>query len=202
MNNSKDNKIADEIFDDFKIFYDYESRNFIQKKIRKERILSVFSLAYVIIAIVFFIFISGKSDVLNFIKKSNNGDTASLADKIRKNEDSIRSLNKNLYDIKMEAGKFKDGNIPLAIYDKRMEKMEGDQKIIQDSIMTDPGKALSVRLIQEKQDALRSDTEDVKNAYINLNNKVDNIIIFVLVVPFIGLVYKLLMTNKKKENII
>lgn len=127
-----------------------------------------------------------------------------LEDKISVVEKEVELINQKSDNLEKSIASQNPKDAGFFAVNSRLVEIEKKQSSLYQAIDSDPEKALTVRLIQERQDALKEEVGEVKVTYTNLSNKVDNIIMFIIAVPIIsgifGIAFKYLYDMKKKPE--
>lgn len=74
----------------------------------------------------------------------------------------------------------------------RIEKLEIKQRAIETTVLEDPEKALTARLLREKQSNLEQQVKELKEDNAKLDSKIDQFISTIITVPIIGFALALL----------
>ncbi|MFA5894196.1 MAG: hypothetical protein WC851_00295 [Candidatus Shapirobacteria bacterium] len=121
------------------------------------------------------------STTLNDISKISK-----LEDSVKKLSTAVESINNNL---------IKDPtNTDLKKISIRMSGLESSQEALTETILENPDKALTSKLIREKQIMVENGVAEIKSNLSKLNDRLDNIVTALVAIPLGGFVLSLVST--------
>lgn len=173
----------DESITDYYKYFDLEESLKKEKRQRRLIFISIAAVFYSIISIAIIITFLQKEDFSLFDGKFDKEQITRLT----QIEEDLGILNQELNDLKQDLSK--DGkDIHLIDLEAKIRDFERKQKTIEETILYDIDKALTTRLLQEKQSLLKEDVNELKGLHVKLNNKMDSILITILAIPLVTFV--------------
>jgi hypothetical protein len=170
-------------------------REYEQTDSRYRRAMTMFLLIFfaVMISILgYFAIKTLPSSSLNPLEVSKGIDTfATDYTELRQSNDELK---KKLTEI--EASLEKDpGNVEVSRLEARIDALETRSQNIADTIMDDPDRAITTRLIREKQIALDENIKATQAATAALNDRLDNFLMTLVAGPIIAAIVAIIGTK-------
>jgi len=170
--------------DSLKDYYKYSLFVGDKRKKRAERraiLIAGVTLFYSLIAIiaVFFFLDSDRFSIIDKFTKDS-----SQQQQLSKFEKSLSLLSENMATFQ----EFLDQSSQInntAVLITRLDQLESQQGAIAESILADPDKALTTRLLRDKQENVEEDLNEIKEAQIRLESQFDNFVLFVFLAPIL-----------------
>ena len=189
-----------EVVKQFNTYLKYKEDVKRKKQVQKSRLILAATIFYTLIAGIITSGLMSKEGFIYglFSERRNSEEQRKmeyLESEIVKINDSVDRLDK-LFE---ENSK----NTDLAVISTRLGSVEEKQSNIEQTILMDPDKAITTRLLRDKQEVLNNELTETKNALIRLNDKLDNFIIGVFATPLlVGLIgwgLKYIFTRNRSE---
>ncbi|MBI2888453.1 MAG: hypothetical protein HYY10_00855 [Candidatus Liptonbacteria bacterium] len=149
-----------------------------EKRQRKLIIISLISVAYSVFVLI--VFGSNKFFSLEFFDFGTSNKKITI---LEQNQERLDRKLENLTQT-LNSAKSPESYVLFS----KLEKNEGDIKNLQQSILEDPDKALTSRLLREKQENLNKNFDDVKSNVAQLGGQIDRIFWTIIIVPLLGLI--------------
>ncbi len=185
----------DDFLDELSEYYAVSNEKKERRK-RKQLLYISATSVYAVLFSVFFAF-TYVTDLSNFFVGNPVGDVDKKLEELERKNKEVRekldSLDKSF-----------NGNVDLSEYllSKRIDKVESEQRVIQETILFDTDKAITSRILRDRQDVIQKDIDEINSAYIRLNDKLDNFILAVFIIPIVtallGIAWSYFSPSKKE----
>lgn len=194
------------INEEAKVYYEYRQRDITKKKMQRRYVITTVLLVYST-AVFLLLNVWSGLDTTSFKNLSfSRSQIKDIEEKINLLQKSDLQLNTSLLMIN-DILTTSPTSSSVALLDKRIDEIKEKQQNIEQTILLDADKAITARLIREKQDSLNSQMTELKSAYGKLDDKFNTIIYTIIFGPImltvlgfaINHIYKKIFQKEKGE---
>lgn len=165
--------------------YETLNQELFSHRLRKYyQLIPAVASVYIVAILVFFLLRSGVS--FPFSTSSQEPGLSTLGAQLSELRQNLNNLSN---DIKTASGSPDTKNLNI-----RISQLEEGQKNIADSIDLDVNKALTARLLQEKQKTIEVEVSQLQDSQRDLNKRIDSLITALVAIPLGGFVLSLIST--------
>ncbi|HSR88943.1 MAG TPA: hypothetical protein VLK22_00895 [Candidatus Udaeobacter sp.] len=190
-------KDVSDLYDEYRKLSEFE---YLKRKAAKSRFFAIVIAAYAAAGILVYAFFLDNGMLRRVFqsKSETNADVWMKGSdkKLTEMEVKVARLDGLLTGLPKEAN--------LLVTEKRVKVLEDKQAVLEQSILYDADKALTSRLLKQDQDTLHANINDLKEANLRLNEKLDNILLTLIVGPLliglIGWIWKRFVEKRRPDD--